>query len=111
MHIYQKNYCQEYFLYDLAIKIVKTFFWQAACCQLHIAALIAQYLKVKELQCWGAETFQPISSNIPRDEIALKLDSGWLFGNSLVDYSIFSIYGTGLAVKVNFSFFFHIYSM
>ncbi|XP_054285049.1 dedicator of cytokinesis protein 9 [Macrosteles quadrilineatus] len=49
---------------------------EAACCQLHIAALIAQYLKLKEAQSWGAEAFDAISSNIPRDEISLKLDSG-----------------------------------
>ncbi|RZF44325.1 hypothetical protein LSTR_LSTR006875 [Laodelphax striatellus] len=51
-------------------------FSEAACCQLHIAALMAQYLKLKGGQEWGAEAFTAISSNIPRDEIGLKLDSG-----------------------------------
>jgi hypothetical protein len=45
-------------------------------CQLHIAALMAQYLKLKGVQSWGAEAFDKISSNIPRDETGLKLDSG-----------------------------------
>ncbi|KAL1123769.1 hypothetical protein AAG570_001542 [Ranatra chinensis] len=49
---------------------------EAACCQLHIAALMAQYLKLKGEQSWGAEAFASISTNIPRDEISLKLDSG-----------------------------------
>lgn len=49
---------------------------EAACCQLHIAALMAQYLKLKGVQDWGAEAFSTISSNIPRDETGLKLDSG-----------------------------------
>lgn len=49
---------------------------EAACCQLHIAALMAQYLKLKGEQSWGAEAFGPISSNIPTDETSLKLDSG-----------------------------------
>uniref|UniRef100_A0A023F2T5 Putative ph domain-containing protein n=1 Tax=Triatoma infestans TaxID=30076 RepID=A0A023F2T5_TRIIF len=49
---------------------------EAACCQLHIAALMAQYLKLKGEQDWGAEAFTPISANIARDETSLKLDSG-----------------------------------
>ncbi|XP_024086053.1 dedicator of cytokinesis protein 9 isoform X2 [Cimex lectularius] len=49
---------------------------EAACCQLHIAALMAQYLKLKGEQDWGAEAFSPISANIIRDETSLKLDSG-----------------------------------
>ncbi|KAI5737707.1 hypothetical protein M8J76_015984 [Diaphorina citri] len=49
---------------------------EAAMCQLHIAALMAQYLKLKGVQSWGAEAFDKISSNIPRDETGLKLDSG-----------------------------------
>ncbi|KAL1458514.1 hypothetical protein WDU94_008656 [Cyamophila willieti] len=51
-------------------------FSEAACCQLHIAALMAQYLKLKGVQSWGAEAFDKISTNIPRDETGLKLDSG-----------------------------------
>ncbi|BES88459.1 Hypothetical protein domain [Nesidiocoris tenuis] len=51
-------------------------FSEAACCQLHIAALMAQYLKLKNEQDWGAEAFSPISINIARDENSLKLDSG-----------------------------------
>ncbi|XP_076270905.1 dedicator of cytokinesis protein Ziz isoform X1 [Rhynchophorus ferrugineus] len=49
---------------------------EAACCQLHIAALMAEYLKLKNVQTWGAEAFEKISSNIPKDEKGLKLDSG-----------------------------------
>jgi hypothetical protein len=49
---------------------------EAACCQLHIAALMAEYLKLKRVQPWGAETFERISSNISRDEKGLKLDAG-----------------------------------
>uniref|UniRef100_A0A0A9VXP9 Dedicator of cytokinesis protein 9 n=1 Tax=Lygus hesperus TaxID=30085 RepID=A0A0A9VXP9_LYGHE len=51
-------------------------FSEAACCQLHIAALMAQYLKLKGDQDWGAEAFSPISANIAQDETSLKLDSG-----------------------------------
>ncbi|KAL1490945.1 hypothetical protein ABEB36_011614 [Hypothenemus hampei] len=49
---------------------------EAACCQLHIAASMAEYLKLKRVQSWGAEAFLAISSNIPQDEKGLKLDSG-----------------------------------
>ncbi|XP_030749591.1 dedicator of cytokinesis protein 9 isoform X3 [Sitophilus oryzae] len=51
-------------------------FSEAACCQLHIAALMAEYLKLKRTQSWGAEAFEKISSNIPKDEKGLKLDTG-----------------------------------
>ncbi|KAJ8944837.1 hypothetical protein NQ314_009378 [Rhamnusium bicolor] len=49
---------------------------EAACCQLHIAALMAEYLKLKNIQNWGAESFKKISSNISKDEKGLKLDAG-----------------------------------
>lgn len=49
---------------------------QAACCQLHIAALMAEYLKLKKVHTWGAEAFDHISVNISRDERSLKLDAG-----------------------------------
>ncbi|XP_018332779.1 dedicator of cytokinesis protein 9 [Agrilus planipennis] len=49
---------------------------EAACCQLHIAALMAEYLKLKNVQNWGAEFFEKISSNIVKDERGLKLDTG-----------------------------------
>lgn len=51
---------------------------EAACCHLHIAALMAEYLKLKGdfFINWGAEKFEKISRNIPRDEKGLKLDSG-----------------------------------
>lgn len=49
---------------------------EAASCQLHIAALIAEYLKLKNIHSWGAEAFEKISSNIPKDERSLKLDAG-----------------------------------
>ncbi|XP_063232760.1 dedicator of cytokinesis protein 9 isoform X1 [Bacillus rossius redtenbacheri] len=51
-------------------------FSEAAMCQLHIAALVAEYLKLKRVQAWGAEAFGRMSSNIPRDERGLKLDAG-----------------------------------
>lgn len=37
---------------------------------------MAEYLKLKNVQSWGAEAFANISSNIPKDEKGLKLDSG-----------------------------------
>lgn len=51
---------------------------EAASCNLHIAALMAEYLKLKGggFVNWGAEAFGKISRNIPRDEKGLKLDSG-----------------------------------
>lgn len=51
---------------------------EAACCNLHIAALIAEYLKLKGIGTinWGAEAFTKISRNIPMDEKGLKLDIG-----------------------------------
>lgn len=49
---------------------------EASWCQLHIAALMAEYLKLKKIQDWGAEVFDKISSNISRDERGLKLDIG-----------------------------------
>ncbi|XP_045766053.1 dedicator of cytokinesis protein 9 isoform X2 [Maniola jurtina] len=49
---------------------------EAMCCQLHIAALMAEYLKLRGTQTWGAETFADISMNIPRDETGLKIDEG-----------------------------------
>lgn len=51
-------------------------FSEAACCQLHIAALMAEYLKLKKTQNWGAEVFSKISSNIARDERGIKYDVG-----------------------------------
>ncbi|KAL3282071.1 hypothetical protein HHI36_005270 [Cryptolaemus montrouzieri] len=49
---------------------------EALCCQLHIAALMAEYLKLKKIQNWGAEAFDKISKNISKDEKGLKLDIG-----------------------------------
>lgn len=37
---------------------------------------MAEYLKLKNIQDWGAEAFSKISSNIPKDERGLKLDAG-----------------------------------
>lgn len=52
---------------------------EAACCHLHIAALMSEYLRLRgvvgEVRCC-AESFERISKNIPRDEKGLKLDSG-----------------------------------
>jgi dedicator of cytokinesis protein 9/10/11 len=51
---------------------------EAAMCHLHIAALIAEYLKLRGdgLTSFGSENFEKISRNIPKDERGLKLDSG-----------------------------------
>ncbi|XP_013133698.1 PREDICTED: dedicator of cytokinesis protein 9 [Papilio polytes] len=51
---------------------------EAMCCHLHIAALIAEYLKQRGTQSWGADTFADISMNIPRDETGLKIDEGMI---------------------------------
>ncbi|XP_050434883.1 dedicator of cytokinesis protein 9 isoform X2 [Adelges cooleyi] len=56
-------------------------FSEAACCRLHIAALVAQYRKLKCAQDWGAEAFANISANIARDEMGLQLDSGGSAGS------------------------------
>lgn len=37
---------------------------------------MAEYLKLKGVQNWGAEAFSKISSNITKDERGLKLDAG-----------------------------------
>lgn len=37
---------------------------------------MAEYLKLKGVQSWGAEAFSKISSNITKDERGLKLDAG-----------------------------------
>lgn len=50
---------------------------EAALCHLHIAALMAEYLKLKgigQMRC-GAVAFHKICRNIPRDEKGLKLDA------------------------------------
>lgn len=51
---------------------------EAASCNLHIAALMAEYLTLRGggFVRWGAESLSKISRNIPRDEKGLKLDSG-----------------------------------
>ncbi|XP_052757821.1 dedicator of cytokinesis protein 9 isoform X1 [Galleria mellonella] len=49
---------------------------EAMCCQLHIAALIAEYLKLRGTQSWGADEFAELSKNIPPDEAGLKIDEG-----------------------------------
>ncbi|XP_049871737.1 dedicator of cytokinesis protein 9 [Pectinophora gossypiella] len=49
---------------------------EAMCCQLHIAALIAEYLKLRGTQTWGADVFGEISMNIAKDETGLKIDEG-----------------------------------
>jgi len=58
------------------ILIIRTLFFKAACCQLHIAALMAEYLKLRKVHSWGAEAFDQISVNISKDECNLKLDAG-----------------------------------
>lgn len=61
-------------MYILIIHIC--FIFKAACCQLHIAALMAEYLKLRKVHSWGAEAFDQISANISKDERNLKLDAG-----------------------------------
>ncbi|XP_071453557.1 dedicator of cytokinesis protein 9 [Hetaerina americana] len=51
-------------------------FSEGAMCQLHVAALIAQFLKQQNLLSWGAESFALISSNIVVDEKGPELDTG-----------------------------------
>lgn len=51
---------------------------EAACCHLHIAALMSEYLRLRG-GCsinWGSSAFTRISRNIPRDEQGLKFDAG-----------------------------------
>ncbi|KAK4319158.1 hypothetical protein Pmani_009878 [Petrolisthes manimaculis] len=49
---------------------------EAAFCQLHIAALMAEYLKHQGEFPEGCQSFSIISHNIPRDESNLRLDAG-----------------------------------
>uniref|UniRef100_A0A1I8PPX3 Dedicator of cytokinesis protein 9 n=1 Tax=Stomoxys calcitrans TaxID=35570 RepID=A0A1I8PPX3_STOCA len=51
---------------------------EAACCHLHIAALMSEYLRLKGCGNikWGSSAFAKISRNIHRDEQGLKLDAG-----------------------------------
>ncbi|XP_068140209.1 dedicator of cytokinesis protein 9 isoform X1 [Drosophila tropicalis] len=51
---------------------------EAACCHLHIAALMCEYLRLRG-GCslnWSSTAFKNISRNIPLDEQGLKLDAG-----------------------------------
>ncbi|XP_034471670.1 dedicator of cytokinesis protein 9 isoform X1 [Drosophila innubila] len=51
---------------------------EAACCHLHIAALMCEYLRLKGgcTLSWSSTAFGKISRNIPLDEQGLKLDAG-----------------------------------
>lgn len=51
---------------------------EAACCHLHIAALMCEYLRLKGgcSLSWSSTAFGKISRNIPLDEQGLKLDAG-----------------------------------
>ncbi|XP_045133980.1 dedicator of cytokinesis protein 9-like isoform X2 [Portunus trituberculatus] len=49
---------------------------EAAFCQLHIAALMAEYLRHQGEFPDGCQIFSIISDNIPRDESNLRLDAG-----------------------------------
>ncbi|XP_017153325.1 dedicator of cytokinesis protein 11 isoform X3 [Drosophila miranda] len=53
---------------------------EAACCHLHIAALMCEYLRLRGTACsslsWSSAAFGKISRNIPLDEQGLKLDAG-----------------------------------
>nr|XP_041632093.1 dedicator of cytokinesis protein 11 isoform X4 [Drosophila kikkawai] len=51
---------------------------EAACCHLHIAALMCEYLRLRGgcSLSWSSTAFGKISRNIPLDEQGLKLDAG-----------------------------------
>ncbi|XP_043640417.1 dedicator of cytokinesis protein 9 isoform X1 [Drosophila teissieri] len=51
---------------------------EAACCHLHIAALMCEYLRLRGgcTLSWSSTAFGKISTNIPLDEQGLKLDAG-----------------------------------
>ncbi|EDW64702.2 uncharacterized protein Dvir_GJ17604, isoform N [Drosophila virilis] len=51
---------------------------EAACCHLHIAALMCEYLRLRGgcTLSWSSTAFGKISRNIPLDEQGLKLDAG-----------------------------------
>ncbi|XP_017854230.1 dedicator of cytokinesis protein 9 isoform X11 [Drosophila busckii] len=51
---------------------------EAACCHLHIAALMCEYLRLRGgcTLSWSSTAFRKISRNIPLDEQGLKLDAG-----------------------------------
>ncbi|XP_030384667.1 dedicator of cytokinesis protein 9 isoform X2 [Scaptodrosophila lebanonensis] len=51
---------------------------EAACCHLHIAALMCEYLRLRGgcSLSWSSTAFGKISRNIPVDEQGLKLDAG-----------------------------------
>lgn len=66
-------------------RIIRSLFpFKAACCQLHIAALMAEYLKLRKVHSWGAEAFDQISVNISKDERNLKLDAGEICMSALL---------------------------
>jgi len=58
---------------------------------LHIAALMAEYLKLRKIHPWGAEAFDQISVNISKDERNLKLDAGEICMSALL-YRPFIVY-------------------
>jgi hypothetical protein len=58
---------------------------------LHIAALMAEYLKLRKIHPWGAEAFDQISINISKDERNLKLDAGEICMSALL-YRPFIVY-------------------
>ncbi|XP_071525241.1 dedicator of cytokinesis protein 9 [Panulirus ornatus] len=61
---------------DKAMNNTVFFFSQAAFCHLHIAALMAEYLRHQGEFPEGCHVFSIISDNIPRDESNLRLDAG-----------------------------------
>merc|ERR1719284_1279892 len=49
---------------------------EAAMCHIHIAALIAEHLKRRNVITRGCSAFRPISLNVEKEEGAMKEDSG-----------------------------------
>jgi len=49
---------------------------EVAICQIHVAALIAEYLHQRKIRPQGCQIFSSLSPNIVQDESNLRLDTG-----------------------------------
>lgn len=49
---------------------------EVAICQIHVAALIAEYLHQRNIRPQGCQIFSSLSPNIVQDESNLRLDTG-----------------------------------
>lgn len=49
---------------------------EAACCQLHVAALLAEDLRMRGVIKWGAQDLAQVSVNVPLDEEGDRVDGG-----------------------------------